>query len=80
MEMILIYPVFIMMSLAIAQLARQRGYSARWWFLIATVLPVISILLVFLVKKRKRTRVNIEPEWAKQHIPQDKVLFSKLDT
>jgi hypothetical protein len=77
MEMILIYPVFILMSLAVAQLARQRGYSARWWFLVATVLPVISIFMVFLFKKKKRTRVNIEPDWAKQHIPEDKVIFSK---
>jgi hypothetical protein len=77
MEMILIYPVFIGMSLAIAQVARQRGYSARWWFLIATILPVISIFMVFMLKKKERTRVNIEPEWAKQQMPHDKVLYSK---
>lgn len=77
MEMILIYPVFIGMSLAIAQVARHRGYSARWWFLIATLLPVISIFLVFMLKKKVRTRVNTEPKWAKQQMPNDKVLYSK---
>jgi hypothetical protein len=79
MEMIFIYPVFIGMSLAIAQLARQRGYSARWWFLIATVLPVISIFMVFMLKKKTRTKVNIEPEWAKQRLPNDKILYTKED-
>jgi hypothetical protein len=67
------------MSLAIAQLASQRGHSARWWFLIATLLPVISILMVFMLKKKVRTKINIEPDWAKQHIPSDKVLYSKQE-
>lgn len=79
MEMILIYPVFLGMSLAIAQVARQRGYSARWWFLIATVLPVISIFMVFMLKKKERTRVNVEPQWAKQQMPNDKVLYNRSE-
>jgi hypothetical protein len=77
MEMVLIYPVFVLISLAIAQLARQKGYSARWWFLIGILLPVVSIFIVFLLKKKPRTRVSIEPDWAKQHLPDDTVLFRK---
>ncbi len=76
MEMIFIYPAFIGMSVAVAQLARQRGYSGLWWFIIATILPIISIFLVFMLKKKVRTKQRTEPDWAKQHLPNDKVLYS----
>jgi hypothetical protein len=80
MEMILIYPVFVLMSLAAAQLARQKGYSARWWFLITLVLPVLGMFILFGLKRKPRTRISVEPDWAKQQIPHDTVLFRKEDS
>lgn len=74
--MIFIYPAFVGMSVAVAQLARQRGYSGLWWFIIATILPIISIFLVFMLKKKTRTKHRPEPEWARQRLPNDKVLYT----
>ncbi len=73
--MIFIYPAFIGMSVAVAQLARQRGYSGLWWFIIATILPIISIFLVFMLKKKVKAKQRPEPEWARQRLPDDKVLY-----
>ncbi len=58
MEMLLIYPVFIGMALAQAQLAHIRGYSSRWWFLIGIVLPIISIPVLFFLKKKEIKRTG----------------------
>jgi cytochrome bd-type quinol oxidase subunit 2 len=76
MEMIFVYPAFIGMSVAVAQLARQRGYSGLWWFIIATLLPIISIFLVFMLKKKERRKSRPEPNWAKQKLPNDRVIYS----
>ncbi len=64
------------MAVPVAQMARQRGYSGRWWFLIALVLPIISIFIVRLLKpKQKLERPLPFPE----AIPRegDKVLYSR---
>lgn len=53
MEMILIYPVFIGISVVTAQFAREKGYSGKWWFIIGTLLPVISLLILFALKRKK---------------------------
>jgi hypothetical protein len=52
MELLIIYPVFTGISVATAQLAHYRGYSARWWFAIATLLPIVSLIVLFFLKKR----------------------------
>jgi hypothetical protein len=75
MEMFIIYPVFLGMSVAVAQMAHHRGYSARWWFLIATLLPIISIFIVFFLKKKEKARTGFHaPVDMETH---DKVLFKK---
>jgi cytochrome bd-type quinol oxidase subunit 2 len=75
MEMVLIYPVFLGMSVAVAQMAHHRGYSARWWFLIATALPIISIFIVLFLKKKEKERTGYHaPVDNTNH---DKVLFKK---
>jgi hypothetical protein len=79
MEILLIYPVFCGMSIAIAELAKQRGYSARWWFLISLILPIISIFIVLMLKKKEHSLKPI-PKWAKQQLPNDKVLYSSITT
>jgi hypothetical protein len=75
MEMIMIYPVFLGMSVAVAQMAHYRGYSARWWFLISLLLPIISIFIVMLLKKKEKAQTGY-------HAPvdmsvKDKVIFRK---
>jgi hypothetical protein len=57
MEMILIYPVFIGISVVTAQYAREKGYSGKWWFIWGSLLPVFSILILFTLK-RKEPRVD----------------------
>lgn len=57
MEFFLIYPVFIGISVVTAQYAREKGYSGRWWFLIASLAPVVSLLVLFLLK-RKPSRID----------------------
>lgn len=57
MEFFLIYPVFIGISVVTAQYAREKGYSGRWWFLIASLVPVVSLLVLFLLK-RKPSRID----------------------
>jgi hypothetical protein len=75
MEMLLIYPVFIGIALAQAQLAHSKGYSARWWFLIGIGMPIISLLfMVFLKQKEKK--------YSAFHAPvvneiKDKVLYKR---
>jgi hypothetical protein len=76
MEMLLIYPAFLGMSVAVAELARQRGYSGRWWFLISTLLPIISIFILFMLKKKER-KPRKTPKWAEQRPVNDRVLYKK---
>lgn len=75
MEILLIYPVFIGISIAIAELARQRGYSGRWWFLISLLLPIISIFIVLMLKKKERAPKSYPLSQDKLQV--DKVLFRK---
>ena len=50
----MIYPVFIWMAVPVAQMARQRGYSGRWWFLIGLLLPILSIFMVRMLKQKQK--------------------------
>ncbi len=76
MEIILIYPVFIGMGIATAELAREKGYKGRWWFLLGTLVPLISTGILFLLKPRIRvdeSSVNTTEE--PTHT--DKILYQK---
>ncbi len=76
MEMILIYPVFIGIALVTAQLAHDKGYSGRWWFLIGILLPILSLLILLALKKK--TKKKKSPWHDKvEHVQNDKVLFKK---
>jgi hypothetical protein len=75
MEMIMIYPVFIGMALAQAQLAHSRGYSSRWWFLIGMVLPIISIPFTFLLKDKGKKQTGYHAPVVNEN--KDKVLFKR---
>jgi hypothetical protein len=77
MEIFLIYPVFIGIAIAMAELANQRGYSGRWWFLIGLLLPVISLVVLLLLKKRRPIEKTPVPKWMDIKVKTDKVLFTK---
>jgi hypothetical protein len=75
MEFIIIYPVFIGIALAQAQLAHTKGYSSRVWFLIGLLLPIISIPFLFFMKQKEKKQTGF-------HAPiefemKDKVLFKR---
>ena len=75
MELIIIYPVFIGIALATSQLAYQKGYRVRWWFLFALILPIISTFILFFLKRKPKSTIGF-------HAPvdrnvKDKVLFKK---
>lgn len=55
MEMVIIYPVFIGIAIATAELAREKGYKGRWWFLLGMLIPVFSVLVLMLLKRREKT-------------------------
>jgi hypothetical protein len=77
MEMILIYPVFVGIAIATAELARQKGYRGRWWFLLGLIFPVFSILVLFLLKAKSapaETSTLIPETNAVHH---DKILYQK---
>jgi hypothetical protein len=76
MEMLLIYPVFIWMAVPVAQMARQRGYSGRWWFLIGVLLPVVSIFIVRLLKPKQKLERPL-PFPVEPPRKEDKVLYSR---
>lgn len=76
MEMLLIYPVFIWMAVPVAQMARQRGYSGRWWFLIGLLLPIISIFIVRMLKPKQKLERAL-PFPAEIPREEDKVLYSR---
>lgn len=75
MEMILIYPVFIGIALATAQLAHDKGYSGKWWFLFGLVLPIISLLILFMLKRKPKKLTGLYAPIEFEH--QDKVLYKK---
>ena len=58
MEMVIIYPVFIVMAFATAQLAHQKGYRARWWLLFGMILPIISSIVLLTLKKKPRRQTG----------------------
>ncbi len=73
--MILIYPVFIGIAIAQAQYAHTRGHSSRLWFVIALILPIISIPIMFLIKKKEKPMVGYHAPVDRTN--KDKVLFKK---
>ncbi len=75
MEMIIIYPVFIGIALATAQLAHQKGYSARWWFLWGILLPVVSLLVLFSLKTKPPSKTGYHAPVINEN--KDKVLYRK---
>lgn len=75
MEMILIYPVFIGIATATAQLAHSRGRSARWWFFISLLLPIVSLPVLFMLKKKEESTTGVYEKVVYQH--GDKVLYKK---
>lgn len=77
MEMILIYPVFVGIAIATAELARQKGYRGRWWFLLGLLFPVLSILVLFLLKAKSAPveTSTLIPETDAVH--NDKILYQK---
>ena len=77
MELILIYPVFIGIGIAMAQYAHSKGHSARLWFLLGIVLPIISIPMVFLIRQKKKSQTGFHSLVNKEH--GDKVLYKKTE-
>ena len=75
MEMIIIYPVFIGIALATSQLAHDKGYSMRWWFLTGLLLPVISLPVLFLLKKKKKSPSRFHGTVVNEN--KDKVLYKR---
>lgn len=75
MEMAIIYPVFIGMAVAQAQLAHAKGYSARWWLAIGLLLPIISLPVLFLLKKKEKSATGYHAPVV--HEMKDKVLFRR---
>ncbi|MCC6684964.1 MAG: hypothetical protein IT247_07835 [Bacteroidia bacterium] len=76
MEMILIYPVFIGIALVTAQLAHDKGYSGRWWFVIGILLPILSLLILLAFKKKTKKKKSTWHDKV-EHVQNDKVLFKK---
>lgn len=76
MEMILIYPVFIGIALVTAQLAHDKGYSGRWWFLIGILEPILSLLILLAFKKKIKKKKSTWHDTV-EHVQNDKVLFRK---
>jgi hypothetical protein len=77
MEMIIIYPVFIGIAIATAELARDKGYKGRWWFLLGIILPVLSTLILFLLKKRVRNTSSEIKNLESVNPARDKILYQK---
>ena len=75
--MVIIYPVFIGIALVTAQLAHDKGYSGRWWLLLGFVIPIFSLLVLFMLKRKQ----NVKPlsRFYEKIAPEqkDKVLFKK---
>ena len=76
MEIIIIYPVFIGMGVATAELARQKGYKGRWWFLFGTLIPIVSTIILFMLKN-KRQHESSNPITQPNVTHNDKILYQK---
>lgn len=74
MEVFLIYPVFIGIGIATAELARDKGYKGRWWFLASLVIPLLPTFILLGLKARKQKAVK-ELIIAPTH--HDKILYQK---
>jgi len=44
--------IYIGIAFATCQLANQKGYSKRWWFFIGLLSPIVSLSILFLLKKK----------------------------
>ncbi len=75
MEIFMIYPVFVGIAIATAQLAHHRGYSARWWFLIGLLLPIVSLPVLLLFKSKPKPQTGYHAPVV--HENKDKVLYRK---
>lgn len=77
MEMVIIYPVFIGIAVATAELARDKGYKGRWWFLLALLIPVFSAIALMLMKRKEPANGHstLIPQTDAPH--SDKILYQK---
>lgn len=76
MEMLLIYPVFVGMGIATAELAREKGYKGRWWFLLGSLVPLVSTIVLFMMKRKETPRVS-SPIAQSEAAHSDKILYQK---
>ncbi len=77
MEIIIIFPVFIGIALATAQLSYEKGYSARWWFLGGLFFPIISFLVLFALKSKPKSNKGYHAPV--DMVNKDKVLFKRVN-
>lgn len=77
MEMFMIYPVFIGIALVTAQLAHDKGYSGRWWFVIGILIPIFSLLILFALKKKEKTKPKSRLHDTIEVTHNDKVIFKR---
>lgn len=75
--MVIIYPVFIGIAVATAELARDKGYKGRWWFLLALIIPVFSAIVLLLMKRKGQSNDSstLIPQTNVSH--SDKILYQK---
>lgn len=76
MEIIIIYPVFVGMGIATAELASQKGYKARWWFIFGTLIPLLSTIILFMLNN-KRIHELSETITQPNVTHNDKILYKK---
>jgi hypothetical protein len=76
-EALVIWPVFVGIAVASAQLAHEKGYLARWWFLYSLILPIFTLGILFLMKKREKQYSKYHRKIVYEH--NDKVLYRKPD-
>lgn len=75
MEFIIILPAFIGIGVATAELASLKGYKARWWFLLGTFIPIVSTLILFMLKNKNKNLVVMVQQPKITH--NDKILYQK---
>lgn len=74
MEVFLIYPVFIGIGIATAELARNKGYKGRWWFLASLLIPLLPTFVLLALKTREQKATK---EVMVQPTHHDKILYQK---